>query len=81
MVNENHLNIALRSNLTKIVMVVTILVTAQSFLLQLSDLINLIESVVDLRTLPVHDEMPGGNAVVIEQVHANDTPVPLTNCI
>ena len=81
MVNENHLNIALRSNLTKIVTVVISLVTAQSFLLQLSDLINLIESVVDIRTLPVHNEMPGVNAVVIEQVHTNDTPVPLTNWI
>ena len=59
MVNENHLNIALRSNLTIIVMVVIILVTVQSFLLQLSDLINLIEPIVDLRTLPEHDEMPG----------------------
>ena len=75
MVNENHLNIAIRRNLTRIVMVVTV----QSFLLQLSDLINLIEPVVDLRALPEHDEMPGGNAVVIEQVHANDTPVRLTN--
>ena len=77
MVNENNLNIALRRNL----MVVTILVTVQSFLLLLSDLINLIEPVVDLRTLLEHDEMPGANAVVIEQVHANDTPVPLTNWI
>ena len=75
MVNENNLNIALRRNL----MVVTILVTVQSFLLLLSDLINLIEPVVDLRTLLEHDEMPGANAVVIEQVHANDTPVRLTN--
>ena len=81
MVNENHLNIALRRNLTKIVMVVTILVTVQSFLLQLSDLINLIESVVNPRTLPVHDELPCGSAVVTEQVYANDTPVPLTNWI
>ena len=77
MVNENNLNIALRRNL----MVVTILVTVQSFLLLLSDLINLIEPVVDLRTLLEHDEMPGANAVVIEQVRANDTPVPLTNWI
>ena len=77
MVNENNLNIALRRNL----MVVTILVTVQSFLLLLSDLINLLEPVVDLRTLLEHDEMPGGNAVVIEQVRANDTPVPLTNWI
>ena len=77
MVNENNLNIALRRNL----MVVTILVTVQSFLLLLSDLINLLEPVVDLRTLLEHDEMPGANAVVIEQVHANDTPVPLTNWI
>ena len=79
MVNENHLNIAHRSNLTTIVMVVTILVTVQSSLPQLSDLIDLIEPVVDPRTLSVHDEMPSCNAVVIEQVHANDTPVPLTN--
>ena len=79
MVNENHLNIALRRNLTKIVMVVTILVTVQSFLLQLSDLINLMEPVVDLRTLPEHDRMPGDNAVVIEQVYANDTTIPPTN--
>ena len=75
MVNENHLNIALRRNLTRVVMVVTV----PSFLLLLNDLINLIEPVVDLRVLPEHDEMPGGNAVVIEQVHANDTPVRLTN--
>ena len=75
MVNENHLNIALRRNLTRIVIVVTV----TSFLLLLNDLINLIEPVVDLRALPEYDEMPGGNAVVIEQVHANDTPVRLTN--
>jgi len=77
MVNENHLNIALRSNLTTSVMVVRILVTVESFLLQLSDLINLIEPVVYPRTLPVLDETPSSSSKCTQTMQPFPSPTEL----